>query len=108
MDRAMDNTILIVEDDPELQEVLALNLQNAGYRTLRAGTIRQAEALLNTTLPQMVLLDWMLPRFDGLAVTRILREDDDPRAPCGRSASRSGPSAAAWSARTSRPGSPRA
>ena len=32
MDRAMDNTILVVEDDPQLQEVLSLNLQNAGYR----------------------------------------------------------------------------
>ena len=69
----MDNTILIVEDDPELQEVLALNLQNAGYRTLRAGTIRQAEALLNTTLPQMVLLDWMLPDTPGLTFARRVR-----------------------------------
>ena len=34
--RAMDNTILIVEDDPQLQEVLALTLQNAGYRVLKA------------------------------------------------------------------------
>ena len=52
----MDNTILIVEDDPELQEVLALNLQNAGYRVLRASNIRQAEALVNATLPQLMKL----------------------------------------------------
>ena len=51
----MDNTILVVEDDPELQEVLALNLQNAGYRVLRAGTTKQAEALMNATLPQLQL-----------------------------------------------------
>jgi DNA-binding response OmpR family regulator len=38
----MDNTILVVEDDPQLQEVLALNLQNAGYRVFKAGTVRQA------------------------------------------------------------------
>jgi len=44
----MDNTILVVEDDPELQEILTLNLQNAGYRVMRAGTIRQAEQLLNS------------------------------------------------------------
>ena len=41
MDHQMDNTILIVEDDPEIQEVLTLNLQNAGYRVLRASSIRQ-------------------------------------------------------------------
>jgi two-component system phosphate regulon response regulator PhoB len=75
MDRAMDNTILVVEDDPELQEVLTLNLQNAGYRVLRAGNVRQAEALLNGTLPQMVLLDWMLPDTPGLTFARRLRSD---------------------------------
>jgi two-component system phosphate regulon response regulator PhoB len=71
----MDNTILIVEDDPDLQEVLTLNLQNAGYRALRAGTIRQAEALVNTTIPQMVLLDWTLPDTPGLTFARRLRAE---------------------------------
>jgi two-component system, OmpR family, phosphate regulon response regulator PhoB len=71
----MDNTILVVEDDPELQEVLTLNLQNAGYRVLRAGTVRQAEALLNAALPQMILLDWMLPDTPGLSFARRLRSE---------------------------------
>lgn len=71
----MDYTILIVEDDPELQEVLALNLQSAGYRVLRAGTIRQAEALVNTMIPQMVLLDWTLPDTPGLTFARRLRAE---------------------------------
>ena len=71
----MDNTILVVEDDPELQEVLTLNLQNAGYRVLRASTIRQAEALVNTTVPQMILLDWMLPDSPGLSFARKLRSE---------------------------------
>ena len=69
----MENTILVVEDDPELQEVLALNLQNAGYKVLRASSIRQAEALVNATLPQLILLDWMLPDGSGPALTRRLR-----------------------------------
>src|SRR6201989_2859715 len=72
----MDNTILVVEDDPELQEVLTLNLQNAGYRVLRASTVRQAESLLTSTLPQMVLLDWMLPDTPGLTFARRLRSDN--------------------------------
>ena len=71
----MDNTILVVEDDPELQEVLTLNLQSAGYRVLRASNIRQAEALLNANLPQMVLLDWMLPDTPGLTFARRLRSE---------------------------------
>ena len=71
----MDNTILVVEDDPELQEVLTLNLQNAGYRVLRASNVRQAEALLNANLPQMVLLDWMLPDTPGLTFVRRLRSE---------------------------------
>jgi two-component system phosphate regulon response regulator PhoB len=73
--RAMDNTILVVEDDPELQEVLTLNLQNAGYRVLRASTVRQAEALVNSTLPQLILLDWMLPDTPGLSFARKLRSE---------------------------------
>jgi two-component system phosphate regulon response regulator PhoB len=71
----MDNTILVVEDDPELQEVLALNLQNAGYRVLRASSVRQAEAALNANLPQMILLDWMLPDTPGLSFARRLRSE---------------------------------
>jgi len=71
----MDNTILVVEDDPDLQEILALNLQNAGYRVMRASSIRQAEALVNTTLPQMILLDWMLPDTPGLSFARRLRSE---------------------------------
>ena len=71
----MENTILVVEDDPQLQEVLTLTLQNAGYRVLRAGTIRQAEALMNANLPQMVLLDWQLPDTPGLTFARRLRAE---------------------------------
>jgi CheY-like chemotaxis protein len=71
----MDNTILVVEDEPDLQEALALNLQNAGYRVMRAGTVRQAETLVNATVPQMVLLDWMLPDTPGLTFARRLRSE---------------------------------
>jgi two-component system phosphate regulon response regulator PhoB len=73
--RAMDNTILVVEDDPELQEVLTLNLQNAGYRVMRAGTVRQAEQLVNSAIPQLIVLDWMLPDTPGLTFARKLRAE---------------------------------
>jgi two-component system phosphate regulon response regulator PhoB len=71
----MDNTILIIEDDPQLQEILALNLQNAGYRVVKAGSVKQAEALLNANLPQMMLLDWMLPDTPGLTFARRMRAE---------------------------------
>ena len=71
----MDNVILIVEDQADLQEALALNLQNAGYRVLRAGTVRQAEAFVNATLPHLILLDWMLPDTTGLSFARRLRAE---------------------------------
>lgn len=74
-DGQMDNTILIVEDDAGLQEILKLNLQNAGYRVLCASNIRQAEGWVATNLPQMVLLDWMLPDTPGLSYARRLRSD---------------------------------
>ena len=69
----MDNTILVVEDDPQLQEVLELNLQNAGYRVLKAGTVKEADALVANALPQMLLLDWMLPDTPGLSFARRMR-----------------------------------
>src|SRR4029079_19106058 len=71
----MENTILVVEDDPELQEVLALNLQSAGYKVLRASSTRQAETLVNSTLPQLILLDWMLPDTPGLSFARKQRSE---------------------------------
>src|SRR5258708_13693871 len=76
----MENTILVVEDDPELQEVLSLNLQNAGYRVMRASTIRQAESMINTALPQLGLLDWMLPDTPRLSFARRLRSEPRTRA----------------------------
>src|SRR5438477_8222131 len=71
----MDNTILVVEDEPDLQETLALNLQNAGYKVQRAGTVKQAEAVVNASLPHLILLDWMLPDTPGLSFARRLRAE---------------------------------
>jgi two-component system phosphate regulon response regulator PhoB len=71
----MENTILVVEDQPDLQEALALNLVNAGYKVFRAGTVRQAEGHVNAAVPHMVLLDWMLPDTPGLTFARRLRSE---------------------------------
>ena len=71
----MNATILIVEDDLEVQELIAINLQRAGYQPLRAPSVPKAEALLRETLPDLVLLDWMLPDTPGMTFARRLRND---------------------------------
>jgi len=71
----MDGTILIVEDEPDIQHLLAVNLQNAGYRAMRVASAMQAESLMREVLPSLVLLDWMLPETLGMTFARRLRGD---------------------------------
>ena len=71
----MGSTILVVEDEPEMQQLIAANLQQAGYRTLRAADVPAAETLLREMRPNMVLLDWTLPEILGVTFARRLRGD---------------------------------
>src|SRR5712691_11241940 len=71
----MDSTILVVEDEPEMQQLIAINLQQAGYRALRAASVPAAETLMREVLPNMVLLDWTLPETLGVTFARRLRGD---------------------------------
>jgi two-component system, OmpR family, phosphate regulon response regulator PhoB len=71
----MDGTILIVEDEPEIQHLLAVNLQHAGYRALRAASVPEAESVMRDTLPSLVLLDWILPQTLGVTFAKRLRGD---------------------------------
>ncbi len=69
----MAATILVVEDEPAIQELIAINLARAGHEVLRASNVSQAEALAREVLPDVVLLDWMLPGETGLSFARRLR-----------------------------------
>ncbi len=71
----MPASILIVEDEPAILELIAVNLQHAGFETLRAKSAEEAGRLLGDVLPDLVLLDWMLPGQSGLALARRLRGD---------------------------------
>jgi len=71
----MGSTILVVEDEPEMQQLIAANLQQAGYRALRAADVPAAETLLREMRPNMVLLDWTLPEILGVTFARRLRGD---------------------------------
>jgi two-component system phosphate regulon response regulator PhoB len=71
----MPATVLIVEDEPAILELVAVNLAHAGYETLRAASAEDAGRLLSDILPDLVLLDWMLPGQSGVALARRLRGD---------------------------------
>ncbi|MCO6428386.1 phosphate regulon transcriptional regulator PhoB [Nitrosomonas communis] len=70
----MAATILIVEDEPAIQELISYNLRNAGYAVLCAGSAEQAKDMVNDVLPDLVLLDWMLPNISGIEFARMLRQ----------------------------------
>lgn len=76
----MSANILVVEDEPAIQELIALNLEHAGHRVLRAKDAEQAQSLVRHALPDLVLLDWMLPGQSGVMFARSLREDGRTRA----------------------------
>jgi len=71
----MGGAILVVEDEPAIQELIAVNLEHAGHQVLRAANVAEAEALVREVLPDLVLLDWMLPGPPGVNFARQLRAD---------------------------------
>lgn len=75
----MPATILVVEDEPSIQELIAASLQHSGHRTLRADSAEDAVRLVNDTLPDVVLLDWMLPGMSGIQYARRLRSEERTR-----------------------------
>lgn len=72
-------TILIVEDDRALADVIAYNLNQAGYNVLRASDGQDGLNQARLKLPQVIILDLMLPVVDGLEVCRRLRADPTTR-----------------------------
>ena len=71
----MAGTVLVVDDEAAVRDLLAANLQRAGYKVMTAGDVPQAEALVRESRPDMVLLDWVLPGVPGLTFARRLRAD---------------------------------
>jgi two-component system phosphate regulon response regulator PhoB len=65
--------VLVVEDDKGIQELLRFTLVCGGYQPLCVDTAEQAEIQLAGTLPDLALIDWMLPGKSGLVLTRKLR-----------------------------------
>jgi two-component system response regulator ResD len=81
VDTANRGTVLVVDDEPTIAEVVSRYLQRAGYVTLIAGDGQDALTTAAQHWPDLVVLDLMLPRVDGLEVMRRLREHDRGRLP---------------------------
>src|SRR5919198_2912426 len=73
---AMGARILIVEDDPDIADLITRFLDKAGFTTERAGSGRDALKQITARPPDLVVLDLMLPHMDGLEICRILRSDE--------------------------------
>jgi len=72
----MPANILVVEDEPAIQELLALNLTQAGHNALRALSVEQGQKLIREALPDLIILDWMLPGMSGIEFARKLKSEE--------------------------------
>ncbi|MDP2825871.1 MAG: phosphate regulon transcriptional regulator PhoB [Sulfuritalea sp.] len=71
----MPATILVVEDEPAIQSLIEVNLRRAGHTVLLAPDAETARRLVREALPDLVLLDWMLPGMSGVDFARLLRSE---------------------------------
>src|SRR5690554_5811838 len=69
-------TVLIVDDEPAIREMIAVALEMADYGYLEAEDARQAHALVVDRQPDLTLLDWMLPGTSGVELARRLNEEE--------------------------------
>ncbi len=66
-------TILVVEDEPDIRELIAYNLEGAGHAALRAGSAEEALESVREALPDLIVIDWMLPGLSGMDLARRLK-----------------------------------
>ncbi len=75
----MTANILVVEDEAAIRELIVYNLQQAGYATVCADSAEQALHRIHDALPDLILLDWMLPVMSGVDLARTLRRNERTR-----------------------------
>ncbi|WP_289091522.1 phosphate regulon transcriptional regulator PhoB [uncultured Sulfitobacter sp.] len=71
--------ILLVEDEPAQREILAYNLESEGFDVRRAENGEEAILLVAEALPDLIILDWMMPLLSGIEVCRQLKTREDTR-----------------------------
>jgi two-component system, OmpR family, phosphate regulon response regulator PhoB len=67
--------VLIVEDEPAIAELISLNLRHDGHEVQVAGTSQAAQGAIDRALPDLVILDWMLPGESGIQLAQRWRRD---------------------------------
>ena len=67
--------ILVVEDESAIAELISINLRHAGFEVTIAGTAEQAQAAVDGVLPDLIILDWMLPGQSGVALAKRWRAE---------------------------------
>jgi len=73
-------SVLVVDDEPDIREVIRFALEGAGFRVYEAGHADEARKLLGSENPDLMLLDWMLPGRSGLELARQLKQGVATRA----------------------------
>lgn len=71
-----NKTILIVDDEPAIRDMIATALDTAGYHCLQAENAQIAHGMIIDDQPDLVLLDWMMPGTSGIELIRRLKRDD--------------------------------
>ncbi len=71
----MNRTILVVEDETPIREMIVFVLEQSGFNTLQAANYHQAKLKNGQPLPDLILLDWMLPGGSGLKIAKELKQN---------------------------------
>jgi two-component system, OmpR family, phosphate regulon response regulator PhoB len=72
----MTASILVVEDEPAIQELVSFTCSSNGYKVRRAESVGAAQEAIREELPDLVILDWMLPDRSGIELLRALRGEE--------------------------------
>lgn len=72
-----DIKILLVDDEPDILEIVGYNLSNAGYQVITAENGAEAVKKAKKELPQLIILDVMMPEMDGIEACELIRKNSD-------------------------------
>ncbi len=75
----MNANILIADDEPNQLELMSFNLSNAGYSIIKATNGKEAIELVENHSPDLIILDWMMPKMSGIDVCRTLRSRSETK-----------------------------
>ena len=75
----MNINILIADDEPNQLELMSFNLSNAGYSIIQATNGKEAIELIENHSPDLIILDWMMPKMSGIDVCRTLRSRSETK-----------------------------